>query len=315
MSRGFRRAVSKYLNIAALCLVMPAFATASGAQDLEVTLLGTGDPQPSVDRFGPSTLVRAGGLVVLVDAGRGAIQRLTQLGVSYADVDAVLLTHFHSDHLAGLPDLWLTGWLISGRDRPLKVFGPAGTRELVEGLRQAFAFDVGIRVQDDRAPAAGAQIEVVEIKEGVVLEDEGVRVQAFDVDHRPIVPALGYRIDFRGRSVVISGDTRFSPNLIEKARGVDLLVHEVGDAPPEVLARDEDVRRVVAHHTRAADVGRVFATVKPKLAVFSHLTLLGGFSVANLVDSARSTYAGPLVVGQDLMRFIVSDQITVIALR
>lgn len=315
MSKAFKWVVSRYVNVAAMCLAMLSVATASGAQDIEVTLLGTGDPVPSIDRFGPSTLVRAGDLVVLVDAGRGAIQRLTQLGVSYADIDAVLLTHFHSDHVVGLADLWLTGWLISGRDRPLKVFGPTGTRELVEGLRRAFAFDLGIRIQDDRAPAAGGQVEVVEIREGVVLDDGGVRVQAFNVDHRPIVPALGYRVDFKGRSVVISGDTRFSPNLIEKARGVDLLVHEVGDAPPDVLARDEEVRRVVAHHTRAADVGRVFATVKPKLAVFSHLTLLGGFSVANLVDSARSTYSGPLVVGQDLMRFIVGDQITVIALR
>lgn len=306
------RATRKYLNAVALSVVTLAFATASGAQDIEVTLLGTGDPQPSVDRFGPGTLVRAGGVVVLVDAGRGGIQRLTQLGVSYADLDAVLLTHLHSDHVVGLADLWLTGWLISARDRPLKVMGPAGTRELVEGLRRAFAFDLGMRVEDDRAPAAGAQIEVVEIKEGVVLDEKGVRVQAFDVDHRPIVPALGFRIDFKGRSVVISGDTRFSPHLVEKARGVDLLIHEVGDAPPDVLARDEDVRRVVAHHTRAADVGRVFATAKPKLAVFSHLTLLGGFSVANLVDGARSTYAGPLVVGQDLMRFVVGDQITVV---
>ena len=237
-----------------------------------------------------------------------ALQRLTQLGVWYADVDAVLLTHLHSDHVVGLADLWLTGWLIAGPHRPLKVLGPAGTSELVEGLRRAFAFDVGIRVQDDRAPAARAQIEVVEIKEGVVLEDEGVHVRAFDVDHRPIVPALGYRVDFRGRSVVLSGDTRFSPNLVQHARGVDLLSHEVGDAPPEVLAGDEDVRRVVAQHTRAADVGRVFATAKLKLAVFSHLTLLGGFSVANLVDGARSTYAGPLVVGHDLMRFVVGDQ-------
>ena len=142
----------------------------------------------------------------------------------------MLLTHLHSDHVVGLPDLWLSGWLVSRAEKPLELWGPAGTAQMAMHLEEAFAFDRGIRVSDDHAPVAGGRIAAHDIGEQVVFDRNGVRVTAFLVDHGVIRPALGYRVDFAGRSVVVSGDTRPSPTLIRVARGTDLLIHEVAFA-------------------------------------------------------------------------------------
>src|SRR5579863_1174488 len=127
-----------------LCLfAMVSFAQPKTAENdtrfLRVTLLGTGDPQPIIERFGPSILVQAGGQSLLFDAGRGCIKRLRQINLPYDKIDALFLTHLHSDHIVGLPDLWLTGWLLSNRSDPLKVFGPIGTGDMVMHLQKAFA--------------------------------------------------------------------------------------------------------------------------------------------------------------------------------
>ena len=157
-----------------------------------------------------------------------------------------------------------------------------------------------------------------DITEGVVYEKDGVKVTAFDVDHGPdIKPALGFRIDYRGRSVVNSGDTRYSENLIQFSRGADVLIHEVAAAKEELLARSEAVRRIIAHHTTPEEAGRVFDRVKPGLAVYSHIALLTDPTiheptVQDLVTLTRKTYAGPLEVGEDLMTLEVGDSIKVL---
>jgi ribonuclease Z len=195
---------------------------------LRVTLLGTGNPRPSMTRFGPSILVEAGTKRILVDAGRGATQRLFSLGDGrLTGIDLVLLTHLHSDHVVDLPDLWLTGWLF-GRARPFSVKGPDGTASLMAHLEKAFEFDVKTRRDlDERLPGAGAVIDAKDIPPEATVEISGVKVTAFAVDHGPVKPAYGYRIDYAGKSVVLSGDTRYSENLVSHAKGCDVLVHEV----------------------------------------------------------------------------------------
>ncbi len=280
------------------------------ANEIRVTLLGTGTPRPFLDRFGPSILVEAGAEKLVFDVGRGAMQRLFQLGVSYADITGVLLTHLHSDHTVGLPDLWLTGWLISRSANPLELWGPNGTSGMADGLQAAYSFDVDIRVRDDKAPAAGGRIVAHDIGEQVVFDRSGVKVTAFFVDHGVVRPALGYRIDAGGRSVVLSGDTRYSPNLIRNAKGADLLIHEVAAASTDELRRDEHLRTIIDHHTTPDRAAEVFNEVRPKLAVFSHL-VLRGVSAEEMMRITRRTYAGPLQLGEDLMRFHVGEQVTI----
>jgi ribonuclease Z len=224
-----------------------------------------------MNRFGPSTLVEAGDQKFVFDAGRGALQRLTRLNIRWQDVQGVFLTHLHSDHVVGFPDMWLTGWLIvPGRNVPLQVWGPRGTQAMMGHLQRAYEYDVRIRIQNDGASPEGVKLVVKDIDEGVVYEKNGVKVTAFKVDHAPVEPAFGYRIDYAGRSVVLSGDTRVSENLVLHAQGADVLVHEV--FAPETLQRAgvpaERAKRIVDYHTTPEQAGHVFAKVKPKLAVY-----------------------------------------------
>ena len=285
-----------------------------------VTLLGTGTPIPVPGRFGPSTLIEAGDQTVLIDAGRGATIRMFQLGVPIGRIDALLLTHFHSDHTVGIPDLWLTGWLSShfgARRGPFNVIGPTGTEALMRHLELAYARDIEIRVEDEKLAGENVAITVKEFTgDGPVYQNGDLRVTAFTVDHGDAIkPAFGYRIDYRGRVAVLSGDTRYNENVVRHARGADLLVHEVAMARPELLG-EPHIQRIVGHHTTPQQAGLVFARAKPKLAAFTHLVMLasetiGAPSVEELVAATRETYDGPLEVGEDLMSFEIGDTVTV----
>jgi ribonuclease Z len=281
--------------------------------EMRVTLLGTGGPTPVMERFGPATLVQAGGQSLLFDVGRGALQRLFSLRHPLKQVRNIFLTHLHSDHLVGLPDLWLTGWLQGRPEEPLRVWGPRGTRDLMTHLDQAFQFDIRIRLFDDRPPPEGIVVLAQEVSEGTVYEHEGVKVTAFEVDHSPIRPAFGYRIDYQGRAVAISGDTRFSQNVILNSRGVDVIVHEViavdlmrmrPSSNPELL------ERVIGHHTPPEQAGELFTAIQPRLAVYSHVLPVTA-NARDLIPATRRTYGGRLEVGEDLMVIDVGDEVTV----
>ena len=279
---------------------------------IRVTLLGTGNPRPVITRFGPSTLVEAGGKKFVFDCGRGATMRLYQLGIPFNDVDALFLTHLHSDHTVGIPDLWLTGWVM-GRNVPLRVWGPAGTVAMMNGLGQAYAFDVHMRRDvDEQLPGEGVKIEAHDVGPGLVYDHDGVKVTAFEVDHGVVKPAYGYRLDYAGHSVVLSGDTRPSENLIRNAQGADVLIHEVLDLE-SYLGADKvyspaQKQKVIEHHTTGEEAGIVFARVKPRLAVFSHIVPP---NAPDVIADARKHYAGPLELGEDLMSIDIGERIEV----
>ncbi len=304
--KGFRpKAV--LLLIAAVAFGLPAFS-----QNLKVTLLGTGAPRPVMERFGPSILVEAGKEKLLFDCGRGATQRLFQLKVPFGDLTALFLTHLHSDHIVGISDFYLTGWIL-GRSTPLRVWGPAGTADMMSHLEQAYQFDIHMRRDvDEVLPAQGVVVVAKDIEQGVVYQNGDLKVTAFTVDHAPIKPAFGYRVDNKGHSVVLSGDTRYSENLIRFAQGADVLIHEVID--PESFRRGNAVfnpeltKKVIAHHTTAEQAGAIFSQVKPRLAVYSHIVPP---NASNLVAQTRKTYSGPLAVGEDLMSIEIGDRIDV----
>ena len=288
--------------------------------DFKVTLLGTGVPTPRPDRFGPSTLIEAGDQKLLIDAGRGATIRLYQIGVPIGRIYALLLTHYHSDHTVGIPDVWLTGWLQSNfarRTTPFRVIGPTGAKDLMSHLEMAYALDRKIRIEDEKLPADGIAIAVEEFDgDGIVYDRQSLRVIAFEVDHGAVIkPAYGYRIEYDGRVAVISGDTRYNENVIKYGAGADLLIHEVAIVRPE-LASEPYIQRIMAHHTTAREAGTVFERTKPKLAAFTHLVFLASerippASVNDLITEARQSYDGPLEVGEDLMSFDIGETVTV----
>ena len=191
-------------------------ATASDS-NLRVILLGTaGGPTTHPQRLGISTLVLAGPEKLLFDCGRSVTTGMARLAINPADVTNLFLTHLHSDHIVSLPELYLFPWASQGRSRPLRVWGPDGTRSMVRHLQDAFSFDVHVRRDvDEKFPAEGIKVTATDVREGLVYEANGVTVTAFFVDHGPIKPALGYRVDYRGRSVAMSGDTKPSDNLIK----------------------------------------------------------------------------------------------------
>jgi len=246
----------------------------------------------------------------LFDCGRGATIRLVEAGIPIGAVGRLFLTHLHSDHVMQIPDLLLAGWVGStGRRAPLEVWGPDGTRDMMSGLEKAFVFDIHMRRDvDEKIPAAGITVQSHDISEGVVLDEDGVKVTAFLVDHRPVSPAFGYRVDYRGRSVALSGDTRVSDNLVKFATGVDVLIHEAVDpvAQRAASANPAMTERIIDHHTTGEQAGQEFARVKPRLAVYSHAP-----DSEALIAQTRTHYSGPLQGPEDLLVIDVGDQINV----
>jgi ribonuclease Z len=299
---------------AALLLSLLLTQSATADSGIRIVLLGTGNPRPETTRRGPSILVEAGGHRLLVDCGRSATEGLFAQD-ALPQVEGVLFTHLHSDHVTGFPDFWLTGWLV-GRVHPLRVWGPAGTRAMIQGVQRAYAFDVHMRRDvDERLPGEGVRIESHDIGNGPVTgAPPGWRVTAFFVDHGPVAPALGYRVEYGGYAVVFSGDTRPSENFVKHAQGADVAIHEV--VAPELerrraLVRDPGaVERIIAHHTTAEDAGKLLARIRPRLAVFSHI-VPSVATEADVLPAARKWYDGRMVFGTDGMAIRIGREIDI----
>ena len=308
----------------AMLLLAASDALAQASQpaisDFKVTLLGTSTPNPLPDRFGPSTLVEAGTEKLLFDCGRGATIRLWQLKIPLGTVK-LFITHLHSDHTVGIPDLWLTGFAplpYGHRNRPFEVWGPKGTVEMMSYLEKAYAADIENR-REFILNFDPQEVEVAarDIEEGIVFDRNSVRVTAFKVRHANLKDAFGFRVDYRGHAVVISGDMAPNENFVKYAQGADVVIHEVGVARPELLDKDAGVRQMLAtHHSSPEDAARDFARIKPKLAVYTHFTQprrddIPEVSIAEILSRTRAIYFGPLEAGEDLMSISVGDSVTV----
>jgi ribonuclease Z len=265
-------------------------------------LLGTGYPRPDANHAGPSTAIVAGDKWFVVDAGRSVVMRIAGTDLKYDQMQAVFLTHFHSDHTAGLPDLFDTSWQFGRKTRPLELYGPPGVSRLARAMLEFFRDDIHYR-RDllEKHPAAGATIKTHDVHEGVVYDDGTVRVTAFLVDHRPVQPAFGYRFDSGGRSIVVSGDTRPTPNLVKFAKGVDVLVLEAY-LPEHFLKVDtpEVAARLSHYHTSAEEAGQIAAEAGVKTLVLTHLIPAG--AAETFRQRAAKAFQGKIVIGDDLVR-------------
>ena len=307
-----------FLGVLFLCLCGMAlpqtFAQVYSAvppKDIRVTLLGTASgPRAFVDKAGISTLVEAGGERLLFDAGRGFMQRLVQAGFPMNAVTKLFLTHLHSDHVIGVPDLMLSPWSAAPeRKAPLEIWGPAGTRDMMRHLEEAFAFDIHMRRDvDESFSPDGIRMVAHDIQVGKVYEHNGVTVTAFLVSHGLVKPSYGYRVDYAGRSVALSGDTSPNDNLVAVCKGVDVLIHEAID--PDVLLRlvpdKSRVDAIVARHTTPQQAASIFNRVSPRLAVFSHSP-----GTAAITEQTRRSYPGRVEMGEDLMVIDIGAEVSV----
>ena len=306
--------MNKYL--ACLALVVSPLVTVlpATAQDtIKVTLLGTAGPEYFPDRLGISTLVEANGQKLLFDVGRAANQRLYESGVNPKDITSIFLTHLHNDHYEGLPDLWMTPWFLLGRDHGFELWGPEGTAEMVEGMRGMFGHDLEHRVNQFNL-IENLDINIHPLKEGVVFDEDGVQVTAFPVEHADGNPAYGYRVDFAGHSVVMSGDTTLNENVVKYGEGADLIIHNV-IAFSERLSQLPEMQGVLAKLTTPEQAAEVFKRTSPKMAVYSHIVtkeLQGERGMEEIMARTRAAgYEGPLTMGEDRMPIVVGDAVEV----
>jgi ribonuclease Z len=277
-----------------------AFVCASiWAQDTRVILLGTGTPNPEPDRMGPAVAVVSGEHVYLIDCGPGVVRRAAQAGIDMQQLTRLFVTHLHSDHTAGYPDLILTT-PNAGRTTPLEVWGPPGIRSMTAHLLKAWADDFQIRLHGTQPfDPPGFTVNAHEIKAGEVYRDDAVRVEAFAVSHGAWRYAYGYRFEAKDRTIVISGDTTYSEALIAAAKGCDILVHEVYSQAGWEKRTADWQKYHTAYHTSAPDVGRVAAQVRPRKLVLYHLLPMGE-SPEDVAREIQRNWDGEVIYGTDL---------------
>lgn len=284
-----QRQIGEWLFERTVAATVGVDRTAALPDGLHAYVCGSGSPMPDADRAGPCIAVLAGKRGFVFDAGSGSVRKLGRMGFPMDRLDAGFLTHLHSDHFDGLGELMLQAWIAGGRDRPLPIYGPDGTERVVRGMAEAYAIDRGYRIAHHGEAVArpggfGGEARIVALDPAspVVYRDGEVTIRALPVDHAPIDRALAYRIDYRGRSMVISGDTVKSPRLARFARGADVLFHEalnprmIGRIGEQLAARgNADAAKIMAdipgYHASPEEAAEVAREAGVRQLVLYHL--------------------------------------------
>ncbi|MEM9310256.1 MAG: MBL fold metallo-hydrolase [Pseudomonadota bacterium] len=302
---------------------------AAGLSDgLHLGLCGTGSPMPNPDRAGPCNVVIAGDKTYVVDIGEGGSRNLTLMGVDATTIDGVLLTHFHSDHIDGMGPLMLIHWVRDGNPNPLNVHGPRGVEAVIDGFNAVYATDDTYRTAhhgEEVAPSSGggavAHPFAMTASKVTVLKDGDLTITAFNVVHAPVFPAVGYRFDYKGRSLCISGDTAKSANLEAVCKGVDIIVHD--SLQPKMvkemqLAMEERGNTIAAkiffdiqdYHASPEQAAESAQTAGAQTLVLSHLVppMPTDYLHATFLGDAPNRFDGDIVVGADGMLFSMPPQ-------
>ena len=290
----------KEMRFALLLLCAAALASAAALnEDTHVILLGTGTPNPEPQRMGPAVAIVSGDHVYLVDCGPGIVRRAAEAGLQMNQLTRAFVTHLHSDHTAGYPDLIFT-LAVMGRKGPMEVFGPPGLRSMTSHVMRAWKQDMAIRLHGLEPSVPEAYIvNPHDVKPGEIYRDAAMRVIAFRVQHGAWKYAYGYRFEARDKVIVVSGDTTYSESLIQAAKRCDILIHEVYSQKGLARRTPDWQRYHAAFHTPCPDVGRVAAEVRPgKLVLYHQLPM--GETPAEVVDEVREHFQGQVIYGNDL---------------
>jgi ribonuclease Z len=275
---------------------------------IEITLLGTGSPMVDAKRAGPSTLVRAGDGLFLVDCGRGVLQRAAAVGVGAANLTAVLLTHLHSDHITDLNDVITTRWVTTFVRTPLPIIGPPGTKAVVDGLLAALAPDISYRIAHHADISEPPALEVYEYTEGQVWDQEGVTIRVAPTDHRPVEPTIAFRIEYAGASVVLAGDSVPCDTLDALAAGADALVHTVIRKDLIALVPQQRLKDILDYHSSVEQAGATAARAGVGTLVLTHyVPPLAPGQEDQWRALAAAEFSGHIELGDDLLTVQVGD--------
>lgn len=271
----------------------------------QVVVLGTGTPVADPDRSGPALAVIVNDRAYVVDCGPGAVRRAGAAerngieALHVTNLKTVFITHLHSDHTLGYPDLIFTPWVL-GRYDPLTAYGPKGLQEMTDYIERAWHKDIEVRTMGlEQANRTGYKVVVHEISPGLVYQEQGVKVTAFAVKHGSWDEALGYRFDTPDRSIVISGDTAPTDSVVEACNGCDVLLHEAYNSNGREMNDAHWRAYFTAFHTSARELGEIAGRAHPHLLILYH-QVLEGLPEAQLVDEVRNHYAGEVVSAHDL---------------
>lgn len=305
---------SKYLRLlSGFIVILSVYSSAFAADNstTRVVILGTGTPVPMADRTGPGVAVITNGEAYVFDAGGGMVKRASQAWERYdipelypQDIKYLFLTHLHSDHIHDVSELATHRWW--GREQRLSVYGPKGIADYVKHLTNMAAIEADIRAAGTPEQLVtdrlGYMASATEIEDGIVFSNADITVEAFTVPHGEIKPAFGYKITTRDKTIVISGDTSYSEALAEKAKGADLLIHEVfsGDR----LSQQSEFWQQYhgSSHTSATQVAAVANIARPGLVVLTHILFFNA-TAEEIVAEVKRSYDGDVVVANDLDMF------------
>jgi ribonuclease BN (tRNA processing enzyme) len=279
---------------------------ASTGAHTQVVVLGTGTPLADPERSGPAVAVVVNGTAYLVDCGPGVVRRAAAAeknGIKALAVDKlriVFITHLHSDHTLGYPDLIFSPWVLE-RAEPLEAYGPRGLKSMTLHIEKAWAEDIRLRLHGlEEANATGYKVNVHEIQPGVVYRDDNVTVTAFPVRHGSWRYAFGYRFDTKDRRIVISGDTAPTDEIVKACDGCDVLLHEVFNPKRKKIVESKQKQAYFkAFHTSPSELGEIATRARPKLLVLYH-QVMGETSEEDLIEQVKEHYSGKFVSAKDL---------------
>jgi ribonuclease BN (tRNA processing enzyme) len=300
--------VKRRIHLLALLTIVAcntvAIASPDGGPHSEIVLLGTGEPEPNPDRFGPATAIVVNGSTYLFDAGAGVVRRMAAAQRSGASVDprnikAVFLTHLHSDHTIGLPDVILG----TPRKVPLPLYGPAGTQKMVKSILEAYKQDIYVRTHGlQHQDPVEDEVNARDIPGEFVYRDDNLTIMSFEVRHGSWPHAFGYRIQAPDRTIVISGDTSPAESIVKNCNHCDVLIHEVYPDKGFATLSPEKQKYFASFHTSASELAKIASRAQPKLLIFYHQMFMHQ-DEDEIVREVRSGYAGKVVSGRDLDRY------------
>ena len=276
-------------------------SNANGSDLLNITFLGTGTPRPNLDKLGPSILIKANQEELLIDVGRGITLRLNQIGNNYSKINNIYLSHMHYDHIIGLADFWLTSNLWQ-KKTDTNIYGPKGVKKFCDGLMNSYQLDLKYRYEGNNY----SKLKCINFSE-ISMNNNKILVTPFTNDHGHVDNSYGFKISFNDKSIVYSGDTTLSKNVVNNAKGTDILIHEIIATSKKVLDNNKKLRKVFKSHTNINQIIKVLNTCKPKLTILNH-ALLFGVNEEYVLREIKKSYSGNVIFSKDLMSIDLGEE-------